>query len=108
MQMVLFGTTPILAQAGPVCLAAHPSDVQACSSPARDAVPRLSRSIETPPGPNESPTSTPPVVLFRGVYADHREHEVYDASGTHISGVWADYLQNVVLKALRLPLPPSR
>ncbi len=41
---VLLGSTPILAQAGPVCLAAHRDEVQACSSPARDAVPKLGQA----------------------------------------------------------------
>jgi hypothetical protein len=109
MKMALLGSTPMLAQAGPVCLAAHPTDVQGCSSPARDAVPRLSHVdrraalakhvayIDTTPWFCSS-TCTPII----GSY------EVYDASGTHISGVWANYLENVVLKALHLPLPPSR
>jgi hypothetical protein len=109
MKMALLGSTPMLAQAGPVCLAAHPTDVQGCSSPARDAVPRLSHVdrraalakhvayIDTTPWFCSS-TCTPII----GSY------EVYDASGTHISGVWANYLENVVLKALQLPLPPSR
>ena len=39
--MVLLGSTPILPQVAPVCLAAHPSDVQRCSSPASAAVPAL-------------------------------------------------------------------
>ena len=35
---VVWGDIPYLAQAGPDCLAAHQSDVQACSTPASQAV----------------------------------------------------------------------
>ncbi len=98
---VLLGSTPILAQAGPVCLAAHPDDVQACSSPARDAVPRLDQAdrqaalrshvgyVDTTPW--FCTTTCTPII---GPY------EVYDSTGTHISGVWAKYLQNVLAEAV--------
>ena len=107
MRMVLLGSTPILAQRGPVCLAQHPTEVQVCSSPARLAVPRLAQVdqqvakadhvlyIDTVPW-FCSATCTPII----GSY------EVYDATGTHITGVWAKYLQNAVAEALDLSKHP--
>jgi peptidoglycan/LPS O-acetylase OafA/YrhL len=102
-RMVLLGSTPILAQVAPVCLAAHPSDVQLCSSPASVAVPALvavDRSaaradhvayIDTVPWFCTSVCS--PII---------GEDDVYDVSGDHISGTRAMELRGVLGQALGL------
>ena len=102
-RMVLLGSTPILAQVAPVCLAAHRSDLQLCSSPASVAVPPLvavDRSaaladhvayIETVPW---FCTNVCSPIIGGG--------DVYDVSGEHISGTRAMELRHVLGQALGL------
>jgi hypothetical protein len=106
---VVLGSTPILAQAGPVCLAAHPDEVQACSSPARDAVPKLGTADRRAAlHSHVGYVDTTPWFCSSTCTAIIGPYEVYDSTGTHISGVWAKYLQNVVADALRHPQGVSR
>jgi peptidoglycan/LPS O-acetylase OafA/YrhL len=104
-RMVFLGTTPMLAQAGPVCLASHPKDVQACSSPARYAVSRLNQADrQAALVGHVRYINTVPWFCSDTCTAIIGNLEVYDSSGSHISGVWARYLQNVVSEALTRPL----
>jgi hypothetical protein len=108
-RLVLLGTTPMLGQAGPVCLAEHPTDVQQCSSPAHDAVSRLNRTDrQTTLAAHVGFVDT--VQWFCSTVCSPiiGKYEVYDATGTHISSVWAKYLQNVLAEALSKPLQLPR
>jgi peptidoglycan/LPS O-acetylase OafA/YrhL len=109
MKMVLLGSTPILARPGPVCLAEHPTEVQVCSTPARLAVPRLAQvDQEAARADHVGYIDTTPWFCSLTCTAIIGDYEVYDATGTHISGVWAKYLQNVLAGALSFPAPAHR
>jgi peptidoglycan/LPS O-acetylase OafA/YrhL len=103
MRMVLLGTTPILAQVAPVCLAAHPNAVQACSTPAQSAVPPLSKvDHSTAVAEHVEYVDTTPWFCSNMCTAVIGSNAVYDVSGQHVSGSWAQYLQNVLAQALGL------
>src|SRR5664280_71531 len=107
-RQVLLGTTPVLAQAGPVCLAAHPDDVQRCSSPAASAVSPLNEVDQvTALGNHVGYIDTIPWFCSVTCTAIIGKYEVYDVTGAHVSGAWAMYLRNVLSHALGLPLPES-
>ena len=100
-KMVVLGTTPQLTQAGPVCLAAHPRDVPACSSSAQAAVPALNKvDQDTALAHHVAFIDTIPWLCSRTCTAIIGRYEVYDTSGVHISGVWAQYLRKVLAQSL--------
>jgi hypothetical protein len=108
MRMVLLGTTPVLAQPGPTCLAAHPNNVQQCSSPASAAVPPLvgidrAAALDA----HVDYIDTVPWFCSRVCSPIIGNLEVYDMWGTHVSGPYTRYLQNVLAQALGLPPPHS-
>lgn len=105
-KMVFLGTTPKLAQPGPVCLAAHPRDVQACSSPAQSSVPPLNQvDRDTALADHVEFIDTIPWFCSRTCTPIIGNYEVYDILGAHVSGAWAQYLQDVIAQALSLALP---
>jgi hypothetical protein len=105
-RMVFLGTTPELAQPGPVCLAAHPRDVQVCSSPARSSVPPLNQvDRDTALADDVEFIDTIPWFCSRTCTPIIGNYEVYDILGDHVSGAWAQYLEDVIAQGLSLPLP---
>jgi peptidoglycan/LPS O-acetylase OafA/YrhL len=101
MRMVLLGTTPTLAEAGPLCLAEHPQDVQACSQPVRLAVPSLSQvDRKTALADHVEYINTIPWFCSRICTPVIGNYEIYDSTDVHISSPWAWYLQRVLGRAL--------
>jgi SGNH domain (fused to AT3 domains) len=108
MRTVLLGTTPVLAQAGPVCLAAHPDDVQKCSSRAATSVPPLNEvDRSTALEHHVSFIDTIPWFCTATCTPIIGKYEVYDTSGAHVSGIWATYLLKVIALRLGLPITSS-
>ena len=97
---VLLGNTPVMGHQGPVCLEAHPDDVQACSTPARTAVLATNRVEQATaaqhgvayidPTPWFCSSVCPAVIGHYNVYID----------GVHISATYARYLEQVLGDAL--------
>lgn len=103
MRVALLGTTPILAQVAPVCLSAHQDDVQACSTSVQSALPSLSTVDRSAAAADQVQyIDTTPWFCSDTCTAIVGGNPVYDISGQHISGFWADYLQNVLAQALGL------
>jgi peptidoglycan/LPS O-acetylase OafA/YrhL len=102
---VLLGNIPLLAQSGPVCLAAHPGDVQACSTPVGstglplNAVERSTAAASgvqyIDPTPWFCARTCTAVIGNYGVYLDQ----------FHITSTYAQYLSVVLGRALGIPLP---
>jgi len=99
---VLIGDIPYLAQAAPTCLAAHSSNIQACTTPASTAVlsdhetvlsgvARSTRALYVPVTKWFCTASCSAVIGKDVVYAD-------DA---HITSVYAEYLWGAVMAALK-------
>jgi hypothetical protein len=108
MRMVLLGTTPMLAQAGPRCLAIHSKDVQACSSPFQSAVPTLNQvDRNTALADHVEYIDTIPWFCSSTCTPIIGNYEVYDTSGTHVSSPWTRYLENVLAQSLGLPPLPD-
>jgi len=104
--MVLLGSTPILPHVAPVCLAAHPSDVQRCSSPASAAVPALTDVDRAAARADHvAYVDTVPWFCSDVCTAIIGSSDVYDVSGEHISGTRAMALRDVVGQALGLDAP---
>jgi peptidoglycan/LPS O-acetylase OafA/YrhL len=108
MREVLLGSTPTLAQGGPVCLSVHRDDAQVCSSTAGSSVPRLSRVDKaTALADHVEYVDTTPWFCSKVCTPVVGSYELYDTSGVHITSAWAQYLQNVVAESLSLPPPTS-
>jgi len=106
MKEVLLGSTPTLAQGGPVCLSVHRDDAQVCSSSARTSVPRLSKvDKETALANHVEYIDTTPWFCSKICTPVVGNYELYDTSGVHITSAWAQYLQNVIAESLSLPPP---
>jgi hypothetical protein len=102
-RMVLLGSTPILAQVAPVCLKAHPSDVQLCSSPANAAVSALtSVDRSAARADHVAYIDTVPWFCTNVCSPIIGGGDVYDVSGDHISGTRALKLRDVLGRALGL------
>ena len=105
--VVLLGTTPTLTQAAPVCLSAHPSNVQICSTSVGRAVPAfaaIDRKAARAAGVGY--IDTVPWFCTQICTAVIGSYVVYDAPGFHISQPWALHLREVLwqsLSALRTP-----
>jgi hypothetical protein len=99
---VFLGSTPILSQAGPACLASHPDDVQACSEPlgssesSLDAAERSAALVSNVQYINPTPwfcSATCTAIVGRYVvYLD----------SSHITSTYSIYLHVVLGKALGL------
>jgi len=102
-RMILLGSTPILAQVAPVCLAAHSSDVQSCSSPASVAVPALT-AVDRSAARTDHVAfiDTTPWFCTRVCSPIIGGSDVYDVSGQHISGSRAKKLSDILGQALGL------
>lgn len=106
MRVALLGTSPLLARRGPKCLAAHPDDVQFCSSPASVAVSPLypvDRSVAA--DQHVQFVDTSPWFCTTVCTAVIGSYEVYDTTGAHVSGAWVSYLRRVLLHALVASAP---
>jgi hypothetical protein len=102
-QLVVMGDIPILTQDDPTCLAAHETDVHACTTPVATAETGVYTSAEaqaaTANGADYIPTEQwicaqlcVPIVGHIRVYNDQY----------HISGTYAKYLSGAVQTALHL------
>ena len=101
MKTVFLGSTPVLPHGGPDCLAAHATDVQKCSLPIQLAVSPLNqvdRKIASDYGVEY--VDTVPWFCSRTCTSIIGDYDVYDATGAHVSGPWAQYLQNVLSQKL--------
>ena len=97
---VVLGNIPMLPQSGPVCLAAHQSEVQACTGNRSASCPALVDAervgTEAAGGQYIDPTSwfcssvCTAIVGHYGVYLD----------GFHVTGTYAKYLELVLADAL--------
>jgi SGNH domain-containing protein len=104
---VVLGDIPYLTQSGPECLAAHEADVQACTTPASDAVltshEQALQAAATATGASYIPVTqwmcTSQCTAVIGKY------DVY-ADASEITNQYVDYLQGAIAEALR-PVMPS-
>jgi peptidoglycan/LPS O-acetylase OafA/YrhL len=106
MRMVLLGTTPILARPGPICLESHPHDVQACSTPVSDAESPLNKvDKSTAAAQGLGYVDTLPWFCSTTCTPIIGNYEVYDESGNHVGGAWAQFLQTALAQALGFRVP---
>jgi peptidoglycan/LPS O-acetylase OafA/YrhL len=97
---ILLGNIPQFAQSSPACLAAHLSDVQACSAPVHSAVlgfNQLERSTARAAGVEY--VDTIPWFCSATCTAIIGRYVVY-LDGIHITATWARYLESVLADAL--------
>ena len=99
---VILGNIPIMAHSGPQCLAAHRSDVQACSTPVATAV-GFTNAVEetTARAMGISYIDTIPWVCSSVCTAVIGRYNVY-LDVVHISATFATYLEVVLGQALDL------
>jgi hypothetical protein len=99
---VVWGDIPYLAQAGPLCLAAHETDVQACSTPASEAV--LTDHEQTLKAAalatGATYVATTPWLCTSTCTAVVGKYSVY-ADANHINSSYALYLQGAIATALQ-------
>ncbi len=99
---VLLGDTPTLARPGPQCLAAHESDVQACSTPVAAAVP-FSNAVEQSTAAELGIGYIDPIPWFcSSVCTAVIGHFNVYLDGIHINAAWATYLERVLGQAIDL------
>jgi len=101
---VILGNIPMLPQSGPVCLAAHTDDVQACSAPVQSSVLQLNQAERSTaateatqyidPTPWFCSATCTAIIARYGVYQDQY----------HVTGSYAKYLRNALAQALGFPL----
>ena len=99
---VILGNAPVLPQPGPQCLAANPSNVQACSSPATSAV-QFSNQVEqsTAGTLHIGYINTVPWFCSSVCTAVIGKYNVY-LDGAHINASFASYLEVLLGQALHL------
>jgi peptidoglycan/LPS O-acetylase OafA/YrhL len=103
MRMVLLGSTPILGHPGPTCLETHSNDVQACSTPTSLAEPSLyGVDASTALAHHVDFIDTLPWFCSATCTPIIGKYEVYDVTGNHVGGAWAQYLGRVLARALRV------
>jgi len=99
---VVWGDIAYLAQTGPDCLAAHETNVQACSTPASQAV--LTDHEQTLKAAAQATgatyIATTPWLSTSTCTAVIGKYEVY-ADSSHITSSYAGYLQGAIAKALQ-------
>ncbi len=104
----MLGAIPTLSEVGVICLAAHPNDVQSCSSRVSSAVPSLSRvDRRTALANHVEYVDTVPWFCSHVCTAVIGGYEIYDQLGTHVSGAWSEYLQNVLALSIGLRAPTT-
>jgi hypothetical protein len=103
-RVVLLGDIPYLSQVGPICLAAHEGNVQACSTPTNQAVFQANQAAEESAAAKSgaqfidvipwlcTPHVCPPIIGNVDVYAD----------GGHITATYGISLEPVLTEALGL------
>jgi peptidoglycan/LPS O-acetylase OafA/YrhL len=100
---VFLGNTPTLSVAGgtgPSCLADHPTDVQACTVLAQNAVVPLNYVDQSTAKANGTEyVNTVPWFCSTKCTAIINKYGVY-LDAIHINAVWAIYLQNVLSRAI--------
>jgi hypothetical protein len=100
-KMAFLGDIPMLVDGGPECLAAHPQDAQDCSSPARLSIPSLIQvDRQAALAAHVRYINTIPWFCTQTCTSIIGPYEVYDATGAHVSSIWASYLQNVLGESL--------
>jgi peptidoglycan/LPS O-acetylase OafA/YrhL len=103
MRMVLLGTIPSLLQPGPICLERHPNNVQACATPVSAAEPSLNRvDRSTALAHGVGFVDTLPWFCSKTCTPIIGRYEVYDVTGDHVGGAYAQYLRNVLAATLGL------
>ncbi len=99
---VFLGSTPILPQAGPACLASHPDDVQACSAPLVSSEPTLDAAERSAAiASNVQYINPTPWFCSATCTAIVGRYVVY-LDQSHITSTYAVFLQIVLAKALGL------
>ena len=99
---VVWGDIAYLAQTGPDCLAAHETDVQACSTPASQAVLTDHEQVLKAAAQATGATyiATTPWLCTSTCTAVIGKYEVY-ADSSHITSSYAGYLQGAIAEALQ-------
>jgi hypothetical protein len=101
-QKVLLGDIPYLAQSAPSCLAAHSSNIQACSTPATTAVLSTHESELAAVAKSTGALYVPVTQWFcsKSCTAVVANNVVY-GDGAHITSVYAEYLWGALMTALQ-------
>ncbi len=98
----ILGNIPILSQPGPQCLAAHETDVQACSTPVGTAV-QFSNAVEKAAARQLGIAYIDSVPWFcSSVCSAVIGHYSVYLDSIHINAAWASYLEEVLGQALDL------
>ncbi len=100
---IVLGNIPLLPQSGPTCLAAHPSDVQACSAPRGAAVSsfnQVERTVATSVGATYIDTTS--WFCSTTCTAVIGNYEVY-LDRKHLTATYSLYLRGVLEQALFHP-----
>jgi len=99
---VLLGDIPYLAQSAPVCLAAHSSNIQACTTPASTAVLSDHEAVLAKVAKSTGALYVPVTKWFcsQGCTAVIGKDVVY-GDNAHITSVYAEYLWGAVMAALK-------
>ena len=102
---VVLGNIPALPQSGPACLAAHPSDVQACSVSFDKAVvgPALVQAERLAAEQTGAQYVDPTPWLCSSICTAVVGHYCVYQDQFHITGTYAKYLEVVLRKALGVP-----
>ena len=102
-RMVLLGSTPFPPRVDSTCLSEHPHNVQACSVPVGEAASPLDQvDKDAAKAAHVDYINTVPWFCSRVCTPIVGNLEIYDTSGTHVSGPYARYLQNVIAAAIGL------
>jgi len=101
--IVILGNIPVLPQSGPVCLAAHPDDVQECSGSVKASVLPLNNAERAAAASTGARYIDPtPWFCSSTCTAVVGDYDVY-MNQHHVTATYAIYLQNVLDQALGFP-----